>query len=172
MAMRKVALLILIFLTGALVWSAYSLHECREERDKLLLDIYTSFETSRWELEHMGGTFEYLLGENVSDDVMRLYLSYYREHARVSGRVFWFLYSNTHEERYYLLAAAMENLEGFLNSAVNKKPGDMRESVRKNLEELKELDGLFKRLNRYQKPDDVPRELAEEFFKASEDLKW
>ncbi|GAB6101541.1 hypothetical protein JCM16138_07640 [Thermococcus atlanticus] len=66
----KVTLLLRVFLIGALVWSAYSL-ECREERAKLLLGIYTGFETSRWELEHSGETFGYLPGGNVSLEVLK-----------------------------------------------------------------------------------------------------
>ncbi|WP_175059397.1 hypothetical protein [Thermococcus sp. 2319x1] len=59
----------------------------------------------------------------------------------------------------------MKGLFEFLNNVSKRK------DVEENLETLKQFDSLFKELNKYQNPFDIPDELSEEMLKISKRLK-
>jgi len=131
------------------------------------VQIYNRFEVSRWELEHMGETFQHLLQKNASQDVLLLYLEKYQHHVLVAKNVFEILESYSGEEKFWKLQVAMVNLFDALNSMGNEH---IRENLQSNLEVLREFDKLFKELSQYQKPNDIPDKLAESFLEVSEEL--
>ena len=168
---RLLGLVIPLFLVAS-AFSTYSWWQCREDKREMLVSVYTEFEINRWELEHMGEGFEYLLQGNASGNVLLLYTRGYRDHAYVVKDTFEVLYLYSGEEKFWKLRTAMTNLGDFLNTLSNRPPEERMEGIRENLETLNGFDALFKELNRYQDPFDIPTGLAEEFFNTSEQLKW
>jgi len=130
----------------------------------MLVEMYTKFELNRWELESMGETFKRLLQNNASNEMIQLYARNYRDNVFVAKNTFIILASK--EEKFWKLYVAMTDLFDFLNN-VSKK-----EDVEENLGTLKQFDSLFKELNRYQNPFDIPDELAEGMLKVSKQLEW
>ncbi|USG99531.1 hypothetical protein K1720_08440 [Thermococcus argininiproducens] len=170
--MKRLFGVVLILLVIALSASTYSLHQYRKEREKILNRIYTDFEVNRWELEGVGGTLEYLLNQNASDEVISLYLIKYRDNAMVTGKVFSILYFQTDEDKFIEISTAIDNLARFLNTLANRPPKDRRTLLMENIQTLKEFDRLFKKLTKYQNFEDIPGELAKELLNASEKLKY
>jgi len=130
----------------------------------MLVEMYTKFELNRWELESMGETFEHLLQNNASDEIIQLYARNYRDNVFVAKNTFIILASK--EEKFWKLYVAMGDLFDFLNNVSKRK------DVEENLETLKQFDSLFKELNKYQNPFDIPDELAEGMLKVSKQLEW
>lgn len=167
--MKNACSFLLMALLLVSIFSAYSWWQCREEKRKMLVQIYNEFEVSRWELEHMGETFQYLLQRNASNDVLLLYLEKYQHHVLVVKNVFGILGSYNEGEKFRKLHVAMMNLFDVLNS-MSDNPESLRENLQSNLGALREFDKLFKELSQYQKPNDIPDKLAESFLEVSEEL--
>jgi len=172
--MKKNLSFLLITLLLVSAFSTYSWWQCKEKNEEMLKDVYTKFETNRWELEHIGWSFEYILQNNASNDVILLYTIKYRDHVHVVKKVFDFLWSHSKDERekFWKLRTAMLNLWDFLNSAASKSHEERKMILSENLETLKQFDALFKELNKYRDPYDIPDDLAEKVFNLSEQLKW
>ncbi|MCO6040812.1 hypothetical protein [Thermococcus alcaliphilus] len=172
--MKKGLSFLLITLLLASAFSTYSWWQCKEKNKEMLKDTYTKFEINRWELEHIGASFEYLLQNNASNEVIFLYAVNYRDHVYVVKNLFEFLWSHSKDERekFWKLRVAMSNLEVFLNSAAFKPHEERKMMLSENVETLKQFDILFKELNKYRDPFDIPDELAEKAFNLSKQLKW
>ncbi|NJE26890.1 hypothetical protein E3E22_09755 [Thermococcus sp. MV5] len=167
--MKKVLSFLFIALLLVSIFSTYSWWQCRKEKEKMLVQIYNEFEVSRWELEHTGETFQYLLQNNVSQAVLLLYLEKYQHHVLVVRNTFGILASHSEEEKFRKLHVAMKNLFDVLTS-IRDNPESLRENLQSNLEALREFDKLFKELSQYQSPNDIPDELAENFLEVSKEL--
>lgn len=162
--MKKNLYFILIALLLVSAFSIYSWWQCKEKEKRMLVEMYTKFELNRWELESMGETFEHLLQNNASDEIIQLYARNYRDNVFVAKNTFIILASK--EEKFWKLYVAMGDLFDFLNNVSKRK------DVEENLETLKQFDSLFKELNKYQNPFDIPDELAEGMLKVSKQLEW
>ena len=171
--MKKACSFLLMALLLVSTFSAYSWWQCEREKRKMQVQIYNRFEVSRWELEHMGDTFQHLLQKNASQDVLLLYLEKYQHHVLIAKNVFEILESYSGEEKFWKLQVAMVNLFDALNS-MRDNPESLRENLQSNLGTLKKFDKLFKELSQYQSPNEIPNELAESFLEVSEELskKW
>ncbi|HIH72809.1 MAG: hypothetical protein PWP49_1725 [Thermococcaceae archaeon] len=80
--MKKGMSFLLIALLLVSAFSIYSWWQCKEKNNEMLKDAYTEFEINRWELEHIGASFEYILQNNASNEVIFLYAVNYRDHVR------------------------------------------------------------------------------------------
>ncbi|KPU63472.1 hypothetical protein EP1X_03800 [Thermococcus sp. EP1] len=167
--MKKVLSFLFIALLLVSTFSTYSWWQCREEKKKMLVQIYNEFEVNRWELEHMGETFQHLLQNNISNDILLLYLEKYQHHVLVLDNVFEILNSHSGEEKYWKLHIAMVNLFDALNS-MRDNPESLRENLQGNLGALRKFDKLFKELSHYQSPNEIPNELVENFLEVSKEL--
>jgi len=167
--MKKVLSFLFIALLLVSTFSTYSWWQCREEKKKMLVQIYNRFEVSRWELEHMGETFQHLLQKNASQDVLLLYLEKYQHHVLVVKNIFGILGSYNEEEKFWKLQVAMVNLFDALNS-MRDNPESLRENLQGSLGALRKFDKLFKELSHYQSPNEIPNELAESFLEVSKEL--
>ncbi|WP_052296225.1 hypothetical protein [Thermococcus barophilus] len=167
--MKKSGSFILMVLLLISVFSTYSWWKAEKEKKEVLAEFYWKFQTSSIELSYMGGTFEYLLRNNASYEVLLLYLDIYYFHVRNLYWTFGILAAYTNEQKFRKLNAALVDLSVALNH-MRKPPGELQEDLKKNLETLKRFDDLFKELSKYNTPWEIPDELADEFFKLSEEL--
>ncbi|USS40184.1 DsbA family protein [Thermococcus aggregans] len=170
--MKRVIFFFIVVLLLTSGFSIYSWKQCEDENKEMLEDVYTEFETNRWELENIGQTFEYLLQNNASDEVILLYTIAYRDHVFVVKNVFDILCAHSKEgkEKFLKLSNAMTNLHVFLNSAAVRPHERRRMMLSENLETLKQFDVLFEELNKYRSPYGIPDTLPERFLKVSNDL--
>lgn len=170
--MKRGILFFIIVLMLTSSFSMYSWRQCEEENKEMLKDVYTEFETNRWELEHIGQTFENLLQNNVSNEIIFLYAIKYRDHVFVVKNVFDFLWAHSEEEKekFWKLRTAMVNLHVFLNSAAFRSHERRRMMLNENIETLKQFDVLFKELNKYRNPYGIPDNLTARFLNVSEEL--
>ena len=170
--MKRGILFFIIVLMLTSSFSMYSWRQCEEENKEMLKDVYTEFETNRWELEHIGQTFENLLQNNASNEIIFLYAIKYRDHVFVVKNVFDFLWAHSEEEKekFWKLRTAMVNLHVFLNSAAFRSHERRRMMLNENIETLKQFDVLFKELNKYRNPYGIPDNLTARFLNVSEEL--
>jgi hypothetical protein len=165
--LKVVALLLGI----ALLASTYGWWECRNNERTFLVAVYANGLKDARELSDAGGTLEYLLKENASDDLILTYAYAYAAMSEHLEDAFETLYSFTKDERFHQAFSAMSTIHLFFHTLSFSNPTERRAIIEDNLETLKELDGLFKELATYQYPDDLPEELVQRLFKKSEELR-
>lgn len=134
-----------------------------------MTEFYQKFQTSSIELSYMGGTFEYLLKNNASYEVLLLQLDIYYFHVRNLYWTFGILASHTNERKFRKLHSALVKLSDAL-AHMRKPSGELQGNLKKNLETLKKFDELFEGLSKYNTPWEIPDNLADEFFRLSEEL--
>ncbi len=153
-----------------LLFSSYAIWSCRKDEESLLTSVYVySLEDARG-LSDVGGTFEYLLRENASDDLVVFYARAYSIRAGHLEDTFGLLQAYADDERFQLMFSAMFNYHLFLHEVSFSNSTRRKTLIEKNLETLKELDNLMKNLAKYHNPDDLPEELVEKIFQTSEKL--
>jgi cell division protein FtsI/penicillin-binding protein 2 len=84
--------------------------------------------------------------------------------------MFYEIYAYTGDRRYYLLGSAMSNVADFLGDVANEDPKKMKGRLQEKIGVLRELGKSLKELTKYQTPESIPYNLAEELFNLSEGL--
>ncbi len=166
---NHVVVLVVMFIL-VLFTSSYALWNCRKDEKSLLTSVYIYGLKDARGLSNVGGTFEYLLHENASDDLMVFYARAYSIRAGHLEDTFGLLQAYKNDERFQLMFSAMSNYHLFLQEVSFSNSTRMKSLIEKNLETLKELDNLMMEVTKYQNPDDLPQGLVEKIFQASEEL--
>ena len=121
-------------------------------------------------LSDVGGTFEYLLRENASDELIVFYARAYSIRAEHLQDTFGLIQAYTNDERFQLMFSAISNYNLFLHEVSFSNSTRRKALIETNLETLKELDNLMKNVTEYHNPDDLPLGLVEKIFQTSEKL--
>lgn len=160
--------------------SIYSWHKAEEEL-KILRTIredrgsmaYMIVAQDIFELSYMGDAFEKLLERNASEDTLLEYAGRYYVRARHVRRIFLFLSYEYPEgySKYDKLWEAFYHIEGFFVGGLSRADVDRTETIRENLETLKEISRMVRELGEYSDPKDIPEELADELLNATRSLK-
>ena len=166
---NHVVVLVVMFIL-VLLFSSYVLWNCRKDEKSLITSVYIYGLKDARGLSDVGGSFEYLLRENASDDLIVFYARAYSIRAGHLEDTFGLLQAYTDDERFQLMFSAMSNYHLFLHVVSFSNSTRMKSLIEKNLETLKELDNLMENVTKYQNPDDLPQELAEKIFRTSEKL--
>lgn len=171
--MRKNAIImaIALLLAAGLVASTYSLWKCQKKSERLIDSVYIDSIRSVEVLSDMANFLNGSIETNASDDYLMFQLILYDEHAIFLGKILFDLYEQTGEKKYYTLYTAVSNVVSFLTDVSNDGPTKMRARVKDNFYTLKQIQELFKELSKYQKPEEIPEDLAEELLNASRKLK-
>ncbi|ASJ00430.1 hypothetical protein A3K92_02500 [Thermococcus gorgonarius] len=170
MMRKNLAGFLVVLLVLALLLSSYSLWNCRKDEESLLKALYLYGLKDARELSDVGGTFDYLLRENASDNLIVTYAHAYSIRAEHLQDTFGLLQAYTDDERFQLMFSAMSNYHLFLQVVSFSNSTTRKVLIGKNLETLKELDNLMKNVTKYQSPNDLPEELVEEILHTSEEL--
>ena len=167
---KNLARVLAVTLILTLFVSSYALWSCRKDKESLLTSVYVYGLKDARGLSNVGGTFEYLLHENASDDLVVFYARAYSIRAEHLEDTFGLLQAYKNDERFQLMFSAMSNYHLFLHEVSFGNSTRRKALIEKNLETLKELDNLMKNVTKYQNPDDLPPKLVEKIFRASEKL--
>ena len=167
---KDLAGVLVVLLIFALFASLYSLWNCQEEEKSILMGLYIYGLKDARGLSDVGGTFEYLLRENASNELIVFYARAYSIRAEHLQDTFGLFQAYTDDERFQLMFSAISNYNLFLHEVSSGNSTRRKALIEKNLETLKELDNLMKNVTEYQNPDDLPTELVEKIFKTSEKL--
>ncbi|WP_048152068.1 hypothetical protein [Palaeococcus ferrophilus] len=159
-----------LLLAVGFITSTYAWWECRNNERALLVMVYSDGLKDARGLSDAGVTFEYLLKENASDNLILTYAHTYSVRAEHLKDTVGALYAVTKDEKFYPAFSAMSNVHLFFQILSFSNSTERSALIENNLETLRELDALFKALATYQYPDDLPKELTEELFKKSEEL--
>ncbi|WP_206205890.1 hypothetical protein [Thermococcus sp. Bubb.Bath] len=171
MGKKDVLKIVALILALALVASTYGWWECGRKNERLLESIYVDSTRSQVFLSDMADSLNGSIKANASSDYLWSQLVLYDEHSIFLGKIFFNLYEQTGERKYYFIHTAAYNIAGFFTAALNDKPPQMQEMVKRNLKSLERIQECFGELLRYQKPNEIPESLAEELFNLSEELK-
>ena len=161
---------LVILLILVLFISSYALWSCQKKEKSLLTSVYIYGLKDARGLSDVGGTFEYLLHENASDDLVVFYARAYSIRAEHFQDTFGLLQAYKNDERFQLMFSAMSNYNLFLHEVSIANSTRRKTLIEKNLETLKELDNLMEEVTKYQNPDDLPPKLVKRIFQASEEL--
>ena len=167
---RKSHVVVLVVTFIILLFSSYALWSCRKGEESLLTSVYLYGLKDARGLSDVGGTFEYLLRENASDDLVVFYARAYSIRAEHLEDTFGLLQAYKNDERFQLMFSAMSNYHLFLQMVSFSNSTRRKVLIEKNLETLKELDNLIGEVTKYQNPDDLPPKLVEKIFQTSEKL--
>ena len=166
---NHVVVLVVMFILILLV-SSYALWSCRKGEESLLTSVYIYGLKDARGLSDVGGTFDYLLRENASGDLVVFYARAYSIRAEHLEDTFGLLQAYKNDERFQLMFSAMSNYHLFFQVVSFSNSTRRKVLIEKNLETLKELDNLIGEITKYQNPDDLPPKLVEKIFWTSEKL--
>ena len=170
MRREKFTRFLAVLLVLVLFTSSYFLWNCRRDKESLLIAVYMDGLKDARGLSDTGGTFEYLLRENASDDLVVFYARAYSIRAEHLQDTFGLLQAYTDDKRFQMMFSAMSNYHLFLQVVSFGNSTTRNVLIEKNLKTLKELDNLMKDVTKYQNPNNLPPGLVEKIFQTSEKL--
>ena len=100
------------------------------------------------ELRAVGGSAEYLIESDATDELLNERITKYFFHATSLSHSSNILHALTDDEKYWLFGTAMHILHSFFVQLSGDRPDDMKEILTTNLDTLKQVDDTLEEILR------------------------